>query len=72
MNRRLRTVRQPFAPLPRAMLEGGLEPPTGIPAPGDLSAVRLPLRHTSGTLPGRLRGKESNLHDLLQRQASSL
>jgi hypothetical protein len=69
MNRRLRTVRQPFAPLPRAMLEGGVEPPTGMCAPDDLSVVRLPLRHPSET-SGRLRGKDSNLHDLFQRQAS--
>lgn len=71
MNRRLRTVRQPFAPLPRAMLEKGLEPSTGLKAPGDLSAVRLPLRHPSESC-GRLRGKDSNLHDLFQRQASFL
>src|SRR5215207_11410771 len=43
MNRRLRTVRQPFAPLPRAMLEEGFEPSTGLSAHGALDAARLPF-----------------------------
>lgn len=43
MSRLLTTVCQPFAPLPRAMLEGGLEPPSGLNSPGALNAVRLPF-----------------------------
>jgi hypothetical protein len=42
-SRLLRTVCLPFAPLPHAMLEGGVEPPKGLAAHGDLSAVRLPV-----------------------------
>ena len=33
MSRLLRTVCLPFAPLPRAMLAGGFEPPLGFPHP---------------------------------------
>lgn len=73
-SRLLTTVCLPIAPLPHAMLEGGVEPPTGFAAPGDLSAVRLPLRHTSlRELTARgLRGEDSNPHSLFQRQASCL
>lgn len=42
-SRLLRTVCLPVAPLPRAMLEEGLEPSRGFEARGDLSAVRLPI-----------------------------
>src|ERR1044072_1337444 len=60
-NRRLRTVRQPFAPLPRVMLAGGLEPPFGHRGPGALNAVRLPFTPHQPKPFEPLRGKESNL-----------
>ena len=51
---------------------GGIRTLTGLLLPTALSTPRVcHLRHTSQTF-GRLRGKDSNLHDLFQRQASCL
>ena len=53
------------------MLEEGVEPSTGRAAHGDLGAARLPFTPPQRNLSDELRGKDSNLHSLFQRQASS-
>ena len=71
-SRLLTTVCQPIAPLPLKSAGGGTRTLTGHSSPRRSQRRAFAITPHQQAAPRRLRGKESNPHDLFQRQASSL